>query len=332
MHELIRLILDSLPKATRRIAPVNWFGGKGLLARKLLPLIPRGKVYVEPYGGGASLLFNRDPVNVEVYNDLDEDLVNLFRALQNPLRFRWLLHRLTWTLYSRKEYERAVRTLQNPHATPNARAWALFVAQNQGIGGMTKRDLKSWGRVITPTKQQCQVTRKLRVKMGTLRWWHERLTRVQIECRNALHVIERWDSRDTVLYIDPPYVPSTRKDLKYKYEASDKHHCKLLELILTVKGAVIISGYDNALYKPLTEAGWEKNNFKTHCFASAMHRGKDGKPQKRSSRTETVWRNQRAIEMCREEAQGREKVRKEKVLQVQSQTTQKRQGKNTKNY
>lgn len=84
MNHLTRFIIDKLPKSDRKMAPVQWFGGKGRLSYKLLPLIPQGKVFVEPYGGAANILIRRKPVEIEVYNDLDEDVVNLFRALQNP--------------------------------------------------------------------------------------------------------------------------------------------------------------------------------------------------------------------------------------------------------
>jgi len=87
MNPITRFIISALPKPKRTISPIVWFGGKGLMVHKLTPLIPRGKVFVEPYGGGASILFSREPVTIEVYNDLDENLVTLFRALQDPLQF-----------------------------------------------------------------------------------------------------------------------------------------------------------------------------------------------------------------------------------------------------
>lgn len=300
MHWLTRFIIDNLPRAYRIMAPVQWFGGKGRLVYKLLPLIPRGKVYVEPYGGAASVLFHRAPVALEVYNDLDEDLVNLFRTLQSPRRFKRLAHRITWTLYSRSEFARAVKTLQNPRASADARAWALFVAQNQGIGGLRKHTPSGWGRVITPSKS-CKKTREWRSRIATLYWWHDRLTKVLIENRDALEVIQTWDSPDTVFYVDPPYPQHTRKTGGFLHEADDEHHKRLVSLLLSVEGAVILSGYNTPLYKPLTDAGWTRVSFKAYCSAYVIKRQK-GKTKKRSPRIEVVWRNHQAVEMCKQEA------------------------------
>jgi len=72
-----------LPNGRLR-SPMWWFGGKGKMVKKLLPLIPQHKIYVEVFGGGASLLFAKEPSPVEVYNDLNSDLVNFFRVLRDP--------------------------------------------------------------------------------------------------------------------------------------------------------------------------------------------------------------------------------------------------------
>ncbi len=67
---------------TKRLrSPILWFGGKGNMVAKILPLFPPHRIYVEPFGGGASLLMAKAPAPVEVYNDLDSGLVNLFRVL-----------------------------------------------------------------------------------------------------------------------------------------------------------------------------------------------------------------------------------------------------------
>lgn len=301
IHPITRFIISALPQPKRRIAPIVWFGGKGLMVNKLMPLIPKGKVYVEPYGGAASILFNRDPVPIEVYNDLDEDLVNLFRTLQDPQHFEKLAHRLVWSLYARKEYERAILTLKNPGATTEERAWAIFVAQNQGIGGKVAHHLGSWGREITPDGSTSKCTRRWRIRLATLYWWHSRLTNVQIENRNALEVIERWDAPHTVFYVDPPYVQSTRTSGSYKHEADDEHHKALIKLLRKVKGAVVLSGYPNPIYGMLEKVGWECRTFNTFCFTAVVRKGKG---EKRSPRVEVVWRNKRAIQMCKENEPG----------------------------
>ena len=124
--------LDHIAAPPRIMAPVGWYGGKGHLVKKLLPLVPQGRIYVEPYAGAASVLFHRQPAPVEVLNDLNRDLVNLFRHLQDPECFAALQHRLTWTLYSLEEFRLSLKILQDPESMAADRAWAFFTAQNQG--------------------------------------------------------------------------------------------------------------------------------------------------------------------------------------------------------
>jgi len=103
---------DNLGTGHADRAPVLWFGGKGKLARKIVPLLPRGRVYVEPFMGAASVFFHLPrPRPVEVLNDIDGELVNLFRVLQCPDTFRSFCHRVTWTPYARAEF---IRALQSP--------------------------------------------------------------------------------------------------------------------------------------------------------------------------------------------------------------------------
>lgn len=120
-------------------APVRWYGGKGRMLAKLLPVVPEGGApYCEPYCGAASLFWRRPPAPVEVLNDLNGDLVNLFRCIQDLALFEDLKHRLTWTLYSRAEFVRALEILASDEAAGVTRAWAFFVAQNQGFAGPRK--------------------------------------------------------------------------------------------------------------------------------------------------------------------------------------------------
>lgn len=262
--------------------PVVWYGGKGQMTGKILPHLPDAHTYVEPYGGAASLLFAKPPSPIEVYNDLHGDLVALFRTLRNPAAFDRLKDRLVLTLKAREEYESAVYLLRDPATSEEDRAWAFFVAMNQGFGG------------TYPTPGRW-TTHKSRVRSGMaasvtswwrrIAWlddWHERLARVQIEHRDALAVIRAFDSPDTVFYLDPPYVPDTRVSLSaYRYEQPPEHHERLVETLLGVQGHVVLSGYAHTIYDPLVAAGWGTVSF------SAAVGGAPGANDK--SRTEQLW-------------------------------------------
>lgn len=278
----------------RSMAPFRWFGGKGTLKSKLLPLIPESKVYVEAYGGAASVLFAKKQVPIEVYNDLDGNLVNLFRALQDPVRFEKLKHRLLYTLYSRTEYLKAIKILRSPGAKKDDRAWAFYVAQNQIISGITEWTPGRWGRAKTTKRGMAANTSKWCTRQTLFDWWHKRLMRVQIEQLDALKLIPVWDDEHTVFYLDPPYVKSTRTSGKYHHDIDDDHHHALIALLLKVQGGVILSGYENGLYADLEAAGWDKVRFKTRINASVNRKG--GK-RKKSMRYEVVWRNPRAVKL-----------------------------------
>jgi DNA adenine methylase len=126
-------------------SPIRYYGGKGTMVRKLLKLVPDGgEPYVEPYCGGASLFFAREPAPVEVLNDLNEEVVNLFRVFQDKASFEELRHRLMWTPYARKEFERALEVSED--SDPVTRAWATFVKLNQGFSGKAETS-GNWGRI-----------------------------------------------------------------------------------------------------------------------------------------------------------------------------------------
>ncbi|MDQ6964710.1 MAG: DNA adenine methylase, partial [Mariprofundales bacterium] len=133
-----------------------------------------------------------------------------------------------------------------------------------------------------------------RSRLALLDWWHDRLTRVQIDCRDALEVIRYWDSPDTVFYVDPPYVPGTRVDKAvYKHECSDEYHVKLVDVLLEIKGQAAVSGYDHPIYRHLEDAGWERHERVTVAHAAARIRGSklrgQGAAKQHARRVEVLW-------------------------------------------
>ncbi len=281
----------------KKIAPVTYFGGKGAMKAKLLPLVPYTQLYAEPFGGGASILFARDPSPVEIYNDLDESLVNLFRVLQDSERFKVLQHKLTHTLYSRSEFNKAVQILNENTGNPIERAWAFYVAQNQGFSGfVTKR---SWGRSLSSSSRgRASTTSQWQTRLQCFEQWHERISRVQIECRDGLDLVQYLNEPYATLYLDPPYPAATRKSGSYSHELSDERHHQLVELLCQFKGNAIVSTYPSEIYAPLERHGYQKIQFKTSCHASARTRGTGilgvGGASRKVPRTEVVYRRVRA--------------------------------------
>jgi DNA adenine methylase len=275
--------------------PVQWYGGKGILAPRIVPLIPDTRVYVEPFGGSASIMFALRPRAVEVYNDLDGNLVNLFRVMQDPRSMRRLRWRLEHTLYSLDEFRKA---LADAETDAVGKAWAFFVRQNQGFSGVADTE-GNWSRALVSGRGMAGNVSRWRNRVSCLSEWGKRLARVQIDNRDALEVIRYWDSPDTCFYLDPPYHHDTRANGKcdvYKGgEMTHDQHVGLVRLLLEVKGAVVLSGYAHESYSPLEAAGWTRVDIVTACHAAGKGRGSGLQGEGNApSRVETVWRNQRA--------------------------------------
>jgi DNA adenine methylase len=299
IEELKREFLDSIPSPPSPMAPFRWAGGKGKLARWIIQYVPSGSIYVEPFAGAASVFWHLPtPFPVEVLNDLDGDIVNLYRVLQDKAKFEELAHRLIFTPYAHAEFVRAHQIAKDPIATDIDRAWAFFVRQNQGFGGIaTAQAQGNWGRAITKiSNNMAHTTSSWRSRLKLLSFWHERLSRVQIDCIDGIECIKYWDTPETVFYIDPPYVPNTRKARRlYKNEPDLAYHERLVETILAVKGKVMLSCYDDPVYTSLSKAGWYKLTRETACHMAGKIRGSKlqgtGSAKEHAPRVETLYLN-----------------------------------------
>lgn len=232
------------------IRPVlRYHGGKWRLAPWILSFFPPHKVYVEPFGGAASILMLKERVNAECYNDLDSRVVNLFRVLRDEQKATELRRRLELTPYAREELEWAF--LPPEDELDDAQKLIVLSFMGQGSDSATRGHRTGFRSRFSNDGRQ----------LPSMEWatWPEsipvftrRLTGVTIENRNALEVIERVDSTDTLFYVDPPYVHSTRTTggagKGYRYEMTDEDHRQLAEQLHKVKGMVIVSGYPAALY------------------------------------------------------------------------------------
>jgi DNA adenine methylase len=267
-------------------------GGKSRMVRHILPLLPQHITYVEPYGGAANILLAKEPSKVEVYNDASGLLVNFFRVLQDPEQRASLMDRLEYTPYARAEYARALDHLNDPD--PVMKAWGFFTAQCQGISGggsLGKRGEKDWGysRGISRANAFLVHVEKLLVIA-------ERLRRVHIEHGDGVEVIKRWDSSNSLFYIDPPYANATRTNKSgksaYHCEIDDDEHHELVNTLLNISGKAILSGYKSTLYQPLEDAGWERREFAMDLSAAARVRNFDSMSEagkERRKRIECLW-------------------------------------------
>ncbi len=280
-------------KPERIRSVMQYYGGKGNMVAKILPLLPEGQVYVEPYFGAGSIFFAKELSPVEVINDIDGEVVNVFRVLQDKGKFEELRHRLMYTPYARGELERAIGIVRSKEGSDVDRAWAKIVVHNFGFGGIEAKSNGRWGRNFVSVNGVSKNVNSWLMRLSMLDAIHWRLMMAQIDNRDGIEVIKYWDSDRSVFYIDPPYILDTRKGSEYSHEMSNEEHERLVELLIGIKGKAVVSGYAHKIYMELDKARWRRYEFNTSCYAAGRVRGSGlqgvGSAMKKVPRVEVVW-------------------------------------------
>ncbi|MEX2803834.1 DNA adenine methylase [Streptococcus sp. H31] len=228
-------------------------GSKWNLSSKIVDLLPEHKSYLEPYFGSGAVLFSKSVAPIETVNDLDSDVVNLFRVIQSSSKE--LQEKLFLTPYSRDVYNVAWK-----NSSLNEVDRALnFLIKSLMSHGFRVNDKSGWKNDIIGRERAYAV--KHWNDLPDIIWEYVmRLKGVQIENRPALELIERFDYSDVCMYIDPPYVLSTRNRKQYNCEMTDRDHEELLELINKSSAKIVLSGYDSDLYNRYL-SNWERLEF-----------------------------------------------------------------------
>ena len=264
-------------------SPINYFGGKGNFVSKLLPLIPDHKAYAEVFGGGASLLFAKEQVYSEIYNDIDSTLTDFFRLLQNPVQFDEFYQKCLITPYS-KELWREFRDTWQLQDNIVDRIHQWFSVARMSFSGCFGA---SWSFGIARNGAS-----KFRKAVDGLPEVAQRLRNVQIDNRSWDDALERYDREETFFYLDPPYVHSTRRGGDFSFEMNDAGHKKLVDILKNIKGRVLLSGYPNEIYNGLN---WKRIDHEVLCYAVGKTKATgllgDGNVKGKQSRTESLWLN-----------------------------------------
>lgn len=223
---------------------LRWHGGKWMLAPWIISHFPEHRVYVEPFGGAGSVLLRKPRAYGEVWNDLDGDAVNMFRVLRSN-RALELVEALRLTPFARDEFEEAYQLSDDP--VERARRLVIRSFMGFGSNGHAKKTgfrSNSNNSGTTPAHDWINYPDSLVTVI-------DRLAGVVIENKDASGVMLTHDGPATLHYVDPPYVFSTRSDLgkDYAHELNDADHAKLLDLLCTLQGTVVLSGYTNDIYE-----------------------------------------------------------------------------------
>jgi DNA adenine methylase len=263
--------------------PLKWHGGKYYIAPQIVSLMPPHIHYVEPFAGGLSVLFAKDPIGIsEVVNDLNGDLTNFWDILKREQTFAQFLRIAEATPFSQVEWERSQELLKSRNAVE--RAIGFFIRCRQSQAGR----MRSFAP-ITRNRTRRQMNEQASAWLNAIEGLpevHARLKRVVILRQPALEVIKSHDGDNTLFYLDPPYMHDTRTTV-YEYgehEMTNEEHEHLVELLLSLKAKVIVSMYRHPLYDQLsTKFGWHLRQFDLPNNAA-------GGNQKRRM-TECLWMN-----------------------------------------
>jgi len=239
-------------------SPLVIVGGKRYLAEEIVSLMPSHEVYVDVFGGSGQVLFVKVPSPIEVYNDIDFELVNFFRVLRDPVKFEEFYRQVSLIPYSRAEFE-FYKGLEPRDDVE--RAVRTFVLVVQSFDGRKM----SWGFGLMP---RVRLSQRYFNRIKELPLIHARLQNVCIENDDFRRIIERYDSERTLFYMDPPYIGEKRRLKKvYDFEMSLEDHRDLVDMLLGVRGMVILSCYYHDVYEPLIKAGWERRDYEVFCWS-----------------------------------------------------------------
>ncbi|MHA7832562.1 MAG: DNA adenine methylase [Flagellimonas sp.] len=265
--------------------PFGYFGSKNKIALELCSHLPPHFCWVETFCGSSSITLAKKPAAIEIINDIDDEIINVFRQLRDNQEE--LYRAITLTPYARKELELA--RIQNENDSELERARKFLVQAMMAINGVfgVAKGGFSYSQSYSRDGKDARVNRwtKLPERLSKV---VERLRCVRIENRDALELISMFQKRPaTLMYLDPPYLG--KRTMGYNKENNDiVYHEQMLKLCIKSKSMVLISGYESELYTELLteKRGWLKRTINTST--------KDA-TGKSHSREEVLWMNEHFV-------------------------------------
>ena len=256
-------------------SPMSYPGGKSKNFIHIIEHLPYYPRYVEPFGGGASVLLARKPVEFEVYNDIDSGVVSFYRCLKDQELLEQLKDWLTTTVHAREEFIWCRDTWeQEDNIVIRAAKWYYTTQYSFGSVG------RNFGRATNTT---CILSGKIQRLLPKFQDVHNRLEKVTIEHIDWETRIKDFDSPDTVFYLDPPYLATRGVSYSNNFNKLDHEH--LLETIFETNGFVAISGYPSELYDKYP---WD-NRFEWESFISMQSQAEDNNLFDRGKVPEVLW-------------------------------------------
>lgn len=256
---------------------IKYHGSKWRIAEWIISHFPDHRTYVDVFGGSGAVMYKKRPAHCEIFNDLSHEIVGLFRIMRCPEKSRKLFRKLSYTPYSRLEYFQS----RHDHECPVERARRTIIRHNMGIGTTrTKSTIPGFASYVHRADAKIWANTK-----GMIQKYCQRFKNVTIENRDFEVLIPQFDSPETLFYLDPPYLPAVRtsisgtegkrKTAAYDCDMTLNDHHRLLDIITSLQGMVIISGYDSQLYSDHLKK-WRKEEKMTYTVSGLK-------------RKETIW-------------------------------------------
>ena len=268
-------------------SPVKYYGGKGNGVREIIhahfPPNYSYDIYLEPFGGSASVLLLKEQSGIEIYNDLESNAYSLFKVISDKTLFPAFKEKCDLALYSRQLWNEYKQDLKGD-ITLLDRAFKYFYVNRTSFNGHGGFSVSTSIR-----RNMSKSTSDFLSTIDGLRQLHNRLSSVVIENTDGIELIKKWDKDRVFMYLDPPYHAITRSSARYTIDMNDAQQKELIDTLLGFKKTkVLISGYDCVEYKRLTDNGWEMTEFKVNT--------QDTK-QKPKTKTEFLWKNYKINEL-----------------------------------
>lgn len=250
--------------------PISYYGGKQNMLRHILPNIPEHILYAEPFVGGAAVFFAKEPSAVEVINDTNKELINFYEIVKTD--FVSLEKEIEITLHSRDLFRKAKVIYEHPDMFDRIkRAWAVWVMSSQSFSAQLDG---TWGYDI----KKNTTTKKIKNKVdGFSTEYAIRLQSAQIECADALRIINSRDTENSFFYCDPPYYNS---DCAHYDGYTIEDFEMLLKTLSGIKGKFLLSSYPSEILKKYKEAhGWKTIKIEQHVSVNAKSNNRKPKTE-----------------------------------------------------
>jgi len=250
--------------ANKRLNFFWYMGGKSNLLKPLLSILPEHVVYVEVFGGAGNLLLNKKPVLSEIINDVDDDIVNLFTVVSRDNTFEQFNKIIQSLPYSRTVYQKMREILKEPFEynpfEPNVRrAVAYYYFKNSSVSSRHGFGVSRTGNHSISYAN----------KLDKLKQVRERLRKVIVEHLDFEECIRKYDTPDTLFFLDPPYL---NVEHYYKHGFTIEDHKRLLNLLPTIKGKFILTTYRNELYENALRNFYCLTVSNVKCSAASMEK------------------------------------------------------------